>query len=177
MGVMIVSLIKTIKSSNRKEDSYCKTLPTFNFMCVIMILVTFLVYNILLANEYTVIGYFTSLSNMLMHVILPIMFILNWVLFYEHNTLKWYHPLLCIIMPLIYVIFIIIRALILNGSTNSTLYPYFFLDINNLGWSGFFIWILILLVVFVLIGYGLFALDKYVFTKKDKKVVKKNESI
>lgn len=169
MGVMAICLVDSIKRANRKEDSPTKVYPAFTFMCVIMILVTFLVYNILLAGENTVIEYFTSQSNMIMHVILPIMFILNWVLFYEHPMLKWYHPLLSIIMPLIYVLFIVIRGQIIKPSEKTVVYPYFFLDINELGWGGFFIWIGVLLAVFVAIGYILYALDKYALPKiKDK---------
>ncbi len=160
MVVMFISLIKTIKQANKKEDSYCNTAPTFNFMCVIMIMVTFFVYNILLAKENTVIQYFTSQSNMIMHVILPIMFILNWILFYEHDSLKWYHPLLSVIIPIVYVAFIFIRATILQGSKQAFLYPYFFLNVDNLGWRGVFSWIAILFFVFVALGYILLGLDR-----------------
>lgn len=160
MGVMFISLFKTIKKANKKEDGYCDTAPTFNFMCVILILVTFLVYNILLADENTVVQYFTSMSNMIMHVILPIMFILNWVLFYKHGTMKWYQPLLCLIMPLVYVGFIVIRASLLEGATNTVLYPYFFLNVSQLGWGGFFTWVSVLLAAFIVIGYLLYAFDR-----------------
>ena len=106
LGVMTAALTDTYKKAKQKEDGCVKTAPTFTFLCVIMIMVTFLVYNILLADENTVVEYFTSQSNMIMHVILPIMFILNWVLFYEHPSLRWYHPLLSTVMPLVYVVFI-----------------------------------------------------------------------
>lgn len=159
MGVMFVSLFKTIKAAKRKEDGACDTAPTFNFMCVIMIMVTFLVYNLLLAGENTPIEYFTSLSNMIMHVILPVMFILNWVLFYKHGTLTWRQPLLSVIMPLAYVVFILIRAAILKGAQDAVLYPYFFLNVDELGWGGLFAWIAVLFVVFVAIGYLLYGLD------------------
>lgn len=166
LGVMFVNLIDTYKRANKKEDGYSRSAPTFTFLCVILILVTFLVYNILLADENTVIGYFTSQSNMIMHVILPIMFILNWVLFYEHPSLKWYHPLLGTVMPLIYVAFIVVRAQILSGAKDAVLYPYFFLNIDQLGWGGFLLWIAILLAVFIAIGYILFAMERFMKRKK-----------
>ena len=159
IGVMAVMLVRTVKSASKKQDGFCDTAPTFNFMCLIMIMVTFLVYNILLAVENTVTEYFTSMSIMIMHVILPVMFILNWILFYEHGKMKWYQPLLCLIMPLAYVAFILIRAQILGNATDAVIYPYFFLNVNELGWGGFFRWIAILLVIFDAIGYLFFALD------------------
>lgn len=160
MAVMFVSLIKTVKRANKKEDGFCDMAPTFNFMCVIMIMVTFFVYNILLANENTLVQYFTSQSNMIMHVILPIMFILNWILFYEHDSLKWYHPLLSVIIPIIYVAFILIRASILQGSEQAVLYPYFFLNVDKLCWGGVCAWIMVLFVAFVALGYILLGFDR-----------------
>ncbi len=159
MGVMFVSFWRTLKSAQRGEEGYCDTAPDFNFACVIMILVTFLVYNILLAKDITVFEYFTSITNLLLHVILPLMFIFNWVLFYRHGEMKWYAPLLCLVMPLIYVAFIVIRAACLAGATHTVLYPYYFLDVGALGWGGFFAWVGALLAIFVAIGYLFYALD------------------
>ena len=162
LGFMFVLLVSTFKSANKKEDGFCKTCPAFNFMCVIMILVTFLVYNILLAKDKTAIEYFTSLGNLTMHLILPIMFVVNWVLFYEHNKIKWFYPLLSLIMPVVYVIFILFRSLFVK---TGLIYPYFFLDVSKLGWGGFFLWFFALLLFFVGLGYAIFGLDKI---KKEK---------
>ena len=166
LGMMFCILRQTVRHANKKEDGYCSIAPTFNFLCVILILVTFLVYNILLADENTVVQYFTSLSNMLLHVILPLMFILNWVLFYEHGKLKWHYPLLSMIMPLIYVIFILIRAPFVTPGPDAVIYPYFFLDIGTLGWGGFALWVVVLLAVFVVIGYLIYALDRLKIQKR-----------
>jgi len=154
---MFASLAVTIRLS-RKGDGYVSLAPAFKFMCSIMIMVTLLVYNILLAKDNSAFDYFTSLNNLLMHLILPIMFILDFVLFYEHGKVRWYYPLLCVIMPLVYVIYVLIRAAIVKGSA-SVIYPYFFLDVDKLGWGGFFIWISVLVVIFIAIGYILYVLD------------------
>lgn len=167
-GVMFVSLARTIKSANKKEDGYCQTAPVFNFMCVIMILVTFLVYNILLAKDSTVVEYFTSLSNLIMHAVLPLMFILNWVLFYKHGTMKWYQPLLCLVMPLVYVVYIFVRAMLITDTANTLVYPYFFLNVNELGWGGVLAWIGVLLVAFVVIGYIFYGLNHLKGGKKGR---------
>lgn len=156
---MFVSLVFTIKKANKKEDGFVNLAPTFKFMCVIMILVTCLVYNFLLAKDFGVRHYFTSVPNLTMHLILPIMFILDWVLFYEHGKTKWYYPLLSLIMPLIYVVYILIRAAIIGSRPVKVLYPYFFLDVKTLGWGGFFGWLIALIAVFVLLGYIIYVLD------------------
>lgn len=159
LGFMIASLVETIKSFKSSQEEFCNTAPKFKFMCMIMILVTCLVYNILLAKENTASEYFLSLSNLTNHLILPIMFVVDWILFYEHEQTKWYYPLLSTIMPLIYVVLIVIRALILGNNSGKLLYPYFFLDINTLGFGGFIMWVSILVVIFVALGYLLYFFD------------------
>lgn len=170
MGVMFFTLRDTYKRARRAEQGPCKTAPTMTFLCVILILVTFLVYNFLLAGENTVVQYLTSQSNMLMHVILPLMFVMHWVLFCEHPSLRWYHPLLSIAVPLLYVGFIILRAQLLPTTAMTVRYPYFFLDIDALGVGGFLTWILVLMAIFIAIGYLLLALDRAVLKEKKGRI-------
>ena len=166
IGVMLAELIQTIK---KKEDSYVSTAPIFKFIGMLGILLTFLVFNILLAGAE---GRDPQLNwrvgSLVFHVILPIMYILDWFLFYERKKCKWYYPLASIGFPLAYVIFIFIQAAILNfntsilipGSTTPLIYPYFFINLETLGFWGVIKWVMILFVAFVSIGYMFFGLDK-----------------
>ena len=160
LGFMVAALIVTARQAYRHETGAVQVAPTFNFLCVIMILVTCLVYNFLLAKEYTVAEYFLTPHNLLLHLILPIMFIVHWAVFCEHGRLRWFHPLLCTVMPLIYVVVILVRSVIMHGKS-SFLYPYFFLDVDELGWGGVIGWVAVLLVAFVAIGYVFYAFDHF----------------
>ena len=157
IGIILYLLIKCI----RGKEEEAKSLSILRFTSVIMILVTFFVYNILLAGEKTASEYFFSISNLIMHVVLPLMFTADWIIFSKHNVAKVYYPLLSTVLPLIYVVFILIRAAILGPSYSGTLYPYFFLNVAKLGYSGVMLWILILVAVFVVLGYILFLADRY----------------
>lgn len=128
IGIMLFELIETIK---KNKNSYVKFNPLIKFMGILMILLTFFVFNILLADDRTL-AENLSISSLLLHVALPIMFVLDWILFYERKQTKWYYPLLSILVPLIYVIFIYLRAFILNGK-GEVIYPYFFFNINEIG--------------------------------------------
>ncbi len=173
IGVMLAELIQTVK---KKEDSYVSTTPIFKFIGMLGILLTFLVFNILLAGAE---GRDPQLNwrvgSLVFHVILPIMYILDWFLFYERKKCKWYYPLVSIGLPLAYVIFIFIQAAILNfntsilipGSTTPLIYPYFFINLETLGFWGVIKWVMILFVAFVSIGYMFFGLDK--LGKKENK--------
>lgn len=172
-GIILYALIKTIKTYKINQFEYCNVLPKFKFMSLIMILVTCLVYNILLAKDYTVADYFFSIQNLILHLILPIMFTLDWILFTEHNQTKWFYPLLSIIMPLIYVALILLRATILGSNFHGLLYPYFFLNVAKLGFAGVVGWVAVLVLVFVILGYIIYALDNY---KRIKTKIQKQKS-
>ena len=62
---------------------------------------------------------------------------------------------------MIYVAFILIRALILGNSYSGTLYPYFFLNVERLGLGGVTLWVIILVVFFVALGYILFMFVRF----------------
>lgn len=66
-----------------------------------------------------------------------------------------------------YAIFIFIRAWILDFNPEAPyIYPYFFLNLDTLGVFGVIKWIGILSMVFIVIGYVMFGLDKILKNKK-----------
>ena len=166
LGVMITALIQTIK---RKGDGFVTTTPLLKFIGMLGILLTFLVFNFMLAGEA---GRDPQLNwrigSLLFHFVLPLMYIADWFLFYERKQCKWYYPVASISFPLAYAIFLLIHAAILNFDSSILtptgkgilIYPYFFVNLDNLGVTGVLMWIGILSVVFVAMGYIFYGLDK-----------------
>ena len=172
LGIMIAGLIQTAK---KKEDGYVTAAPMLKFIGMLGILLTFLVFNIMLAGaEGRDPQANWRVGSLLAHVLLPIMYIADWFLFYERKQCKWYYPIASIGFPLAYLIFLLIQAIILGfdssilipTTTTPLIYPYFFVNVETLGW-GVLMWVGILLVAFVAVGYLFYALDRV--TKKDKK--------
>ena len=157
IGVMFVALVQTLK---KKEDSYVTINPLVKFTGVMSILLTGLVYNIMLAPTYEPIENFQP-NSVILHIVLPIMFVADWFLFYERKKLKWFYPLLTTVSPLGYIAFIYIRGAILEYDTqNHLIYPYFFLNIETEGIAGAIKWILLLTVAFITVAYMFFIIDK-----------------
>ena len=174
LGVMIAGLIQTAK---KKEDSFVSAAPLLKFIGMLGILLTFLVFNIMLAGAA---GRDPQanwrVGSLCFHVVLPILYIADWFLFYERKQCKWYYPVASIGFPLVYVIFLLIQAIILNfdntilipTTTTPLIYPYFFVNLDTQGVGGVLMWIGILSVAFVLVGFLFFGLDKLGKKKAEK---------
>ena len=166
IGVMLAGLIQTVK---KKEDSYVTVAPMLKFIGMLGILLTFLVFNIMLAGaEGRDPQANWRIGSLCFHVVLPIMYIADWFLFYERKQTKWYYPIASIGFPLAYVIFLLIQAVILKfdtsilipATTTPLIYPYFFVNLDTQGIGGVFMWNAILSVAFASAGFGLFGIDR-----------------
>ena len=173
IGVMVAALIETAK---KKEDSFVTAAPLLKFIGILGLLLTFLVFNIMLAGaegrdpqaNYRV-------GSLLFHVLLPILYIADWFLFRERKKCQWYYPIASIGFPLAYVIILLIQAIILKfdtsilipTTTTPLIYPYFFVNLDTQGVPGVLMWIAILAVAFVAVGFAFFGLDR--LGKKENK--------
>ena len=170
VGVMAIALVQTAK---RKEDAYVTATPLLKFIGMLGILLTFLVFNIMLAGARDP-QLNWRIGSLTFHVVLPIMYIADWFLFYERKQSKWYYPIASAIFPLAYAIFLLIHAAILSFDTSiltptgaTLIYPYFFVNLDTQGVPGVLMWVGILAVAFVAVGFAFYGLDR--LDKKEKK--------
>ena len=165
IGIMFAELVQTAKKS---ENSYVSASPLLKFIGLLGIMLTFLVFNFLLAGRPD--REFQAnwrVSSLCLHVILPIMYIFDWLLFYEHKKIRWFYPLVSVAFPLLYIIFIYTRAFIVNFNPEVPyLYPYFFLNLDNLGVAGVVKWVAILFAGFIVLGYIFYGIDKFIKSKE-----------
>ena len=172
IGVMLAALIQTAK---KKEDGYVTTSPVLKFIGMLGILLTFLVFNIMLAGaEGRDPQANWRIGSLAFHVVLPVMYIADWFLFYERKKCRWYYPIVSIAFPLAYAIFLLIQAVILKfdssilipTTTTPLIYPYFFVNLDTQGVPGVLMWIGILSAAFVAVGFAFFGIDR--IGKKNK---------
>ena len=173
-AIMLAELIQTAK---KKEDSFVTTAPLLKFIGVLSILLTFVVFNFFIANESTrdpALNF--KINSVTFHVLMPVLFIADWLLFYEKKKVKVSYPLLSVLFPLLYGIFIFVHAAaysfdstVLNFfGTGPFIYPYFFLNIETYGVGGVCLWILGLGAVFIAVGFIFFGIDRLLFKIKNK---------
>ena len=161
IGIMFAELVQTAK---KNEDSYVSESPLLKFIGLLGIMLTFLVFNFLLAGRPDrELQSNWRVSSICLHVILPIMYIFDWLLFYEHKKIRWFYPLVSVAFPVLYIIFIYTRAFIVNFNPEVPyLYPYFFLNLDNLGVAGVAKWVAILFAGFIVLGYIFYGIDKII---------------
>ena len=166
IGVMLAGLVQTVK---KQENSCVSAVPILKFIGMLGILLTFLVFNILLAGAADRDPQANwRVGSLLFHVVLPILYIADWFLFYERGNCKWYYPIASIAFPLAYLVFLLIQALILKfdtsiliPTTNTPLiYPYFFVNLQTQGVSGVLMWAVILFAAFVAVGFAFYGIDR-----------------
>ena len=174
LGVMLAALIQTAK---KKEDGYVSASPMLKFIGMLGILLTFLVFNLMLAGAA---GRDPQanwrVGSLCFHVVLPIMYVAHWFLFYERGRAKWYYPIASIGFPMSYAIFLLIQAIALGFDTSilipttqtPLIYPYFFVNIETQKLHGVLMWIAILAVVFAAVGYLFFGIDRLIDKFKSK---------
>ena len=164
IAIMAAQLVQTAK---KKEDSYVTTVPVLKFIGVLAILLTFVVFNTLLAGARDP-QLNWRVGSLLAHVVLPIMFVADWFLFRERGKVKWYYPIACVGFPMAYLLFIFIQAVILKfdtsilipGTSTPLIYPYFFVNLETQGVGGVAKWAALLFAAFMAVGYLLYGIDK-----------------
>lgn len=169
-AVSVIVLADTVKKVRSGEkEGFSNKVRMLKFMTTVMILVTFLVYIILLGEPFTA-DFWRNLGNLSYHVFAPLLFIIDYFLFDEKKSISVFAPLFSLIIPLVYVCYIFI----LGAAVPNFEYPYYFLDVNVLGYGGVTVWIVILVAVFTVLGYLLWLYNRIVIEDGKLKIDFKN---
>jgi len=112
-----------------------------------------LVYNLVLRGMFVLTGWHWIVDNML-HVVIPVLYILYWLYFRSSGTLHWRDSLYWIIFPFLYLAYSLYRGSIVQW------YPYPFLHATNLGYSTVLTNIGMIIVVFLMAGAGLIFITR-----------------
>lgn len=129
----------------------------------LVITITTIVYNFALRPfMYDVDGVMNlhSIGNYIVHIVLPLMVIFDYLVFDIKGKYKKNYPILWLILPFIYWIFICIRAYVGKPFTYmESRYPYFFLDIDMFGLPQVLFNILIIILGVFILGLIYYKVD------------------
>ena len=128
------------------------------------ITVTFLIYHFVLTPRFLEAGASYSIlnwQNVLVHYFVPLGAIVDWLFFDKKVSLRWFDPILWLLIPISYFIFVLIRAR-LGGIIEivQSAYPYFFIDVDLLGWLQVVKNAGLLTFGFLILGYVIFLINR-----------------
>jgi hypothetical protein len=86
-------------------------------------------------------------ADVILHDVIPVGYVLNWLLFAPRMELRWKDALGWLVYPGVYAVYVLARGAV------SGLYPYPFMDVKVLGYGGVLAHAAVLLLVFL--GMGL----------------------
>jgi apolipoprotein N-acyltransferase len=102
-------------------------------------------FNIILRNLLIIEG-FSAIANELLHVVVPVLYVIYWIFFAAKARLKFSVIFSWLIFPLIYLAVILIRGAI------SGYYPYPFMDVTQLGYATVAVNSLAMIIGFVVLS-------------------------
>lgn len=156
-SVLILQMIFKIKP---KRITY-----VFKGLATLAILVTFLTFHFVIAKKGLVdfsLGTFNlPKKDLFAHYIVPIMVVLDWLVFQEKGNFRPKDAYIWLIFPLIYCVITMFRSYEgLSGRfVGNSKYPYFFLDIEDLGVLKFITFILLFTAFILMVGFVIIILD------------------
>ena len=161
-GYFLVAAVRLVRS---KDDNPGVFAPQVKYTAMISLLVTALIAHFMLFDAMFQNGQLVW-HLVAMHYVVPAMALLAWLLLDETGKMVVWGPFAWLSLAAVYLIVVMIGAgplgLDLGGGTTAgqTRYPYTFLDPAISGVGGVALFIVVMLVAFVLLGYLIFAIDR-----------------
>jgi len=161
-GYFLVAAIRLVAS---KDDEAKVFAPQAKYTAMISLLITALIAHFMLFDAMFQNGQLVF-HLLVLHYIVPAMAILDWLLFDEKGKMVAWGPFAWLSLAAVYLVVVMVGAgplgLDLGGGTTAgqTRYPYTFLDPAISGVDGVALFIGVMVVAFVVIGYLIFGIDK-----------------
>lgn len=120
---------------------------------LVAITVTGVVYHLLLAADQNLTGV-NIYTNWFLHTIIPIMYVLGWLIFNVRGRVSWKMAWLSLVYPVLWSVAVLIRGPIIDY------YPYPFMDVRDLGYVQTLTTMGFVTVFFVVLTLGYKMLDQ-----------------
>jgi len=123
-----------------------------------------LVYNLVLRPLYNPQGW-GRVADEMVHSVVPALYVIYWLSFTAKGAVKWKNAINWLIYPLVYLIYTFVHGMF------SSYYPYPFMDVKVIGYTGFWLNSFYLLLLFLLLSYLLIGIDKLSGRRKEKPLI------
>lgn len=157
VAVCLSSILLKPGSSSGRFFSHPSTIAAI----ALYIFIVGLVYNTILRFIWEPTGLQKWVDEAL-HVIIPLLFVILWLLFIPKGSLKWIHPFLWLIYPAIYLVYALLRGAL------SGFYAYPFINVKESGYNRVLLNSAGLMLVFIITGFLFVGIDKLLSRSSNK---------
>jgi hypothetical protein len=174
-GILLAGTLLSIPGGGKRPPSLEKPygfFPRLSAFVTFAVFVTMLIVWFILAPTITQGTYsLLALDNLAVHLITPLLMLFDYILFTERGKLKRYDPLVCAIIPYVYMAEAMTLGLTHSVRYDSlgihSYYPYMFLDIDRFGpWV--ILMVAVLTLFFLTIAFFWRRLDRKLGQRKKK---------
>jgi len=148
---LLAAIVATASALRSSADTFLTRPSTISAIAVYMFVVG-LVYSLVLRALWEPTGLQLA-ADIALHDLMPILFVLYWLLFVPKGTLRWRQPISWLIYPAVYVAYSLARGAV----TGKYLYP--FADVTALGYPRVLLNTAMLLAGFFALGLIMVVLD------------------
>ena len=152
-NALVVVMAVALLIGRGRLASFFKSLSVQSAVCLYIAFVG-LAYWSLLSGQIELKTILDWIPELTAHTLSPILGVVYWVRAVPRGQLQWRDPVIWLIYPIAYLIYWLIRGPLVGY------YPYFFVDVNELGYGGVAMWSGILIVVFLVLGSLMVLIDR-----------------
>jgi hypothetical protein len=127
--------------------------PVVQAACCLYIAFVGLGFWFILGGPRNVESWLLWLPEITAHTLSPILGVVFWAMYVEKGKMNGFHPFIWLAYPIGYLVYWLIRGPIVGY------YPYFFVDVDALGYGGVVIWSGALIVMFLILGSIMWRID------------------
>lgn len=163
LGWMLLLALRTARDI-RQRGAVGTSTPSARWSGAVMmaITVTMLIYLVVLVPTRVDAGDsdIFSLTDNLIHIVTPIVLIVDWLVFVPKGSFRWVDPLLWTLIPYAYLAWAFLYGALGGEFTPGQRYPYRFMDVDALGVVGVSQWVIALTIALILVGFVYVIADR-----------------
>ncbi|WP_051335297.1 Pr6Pr family membrane protein [Methylocapsa acidiphila] len=149
---MLIALILTVSFARPQAEPFLMR-PSVNSALANYIVIVGVVYALLLRHLWDPQG-LQFVADRVLHDAIPALYPLYWLVFHPKGRLRWIDPVIWLIYPIVYFAYILLRGAVFG------IYPYPFVDVIRLGYSGVAINAMFFLAAFFALGVFFAGVDR-----------------
>lgn len=162
-------IINKLKGTHYGKNKWFYTAKGAITMCIF---ITGVIYHFLLAKPSE--PGFWEAGNLIKHYIVPILVLFDWVLFDSRERYLWWSPLTNTILPILYLVFALIRGAIV-GPEHHLQYCYGFINVTEYGAGQVAINCVVICLAVIAISYLFYLVDQIPAIQRKLKEKKSQE--